>query len=155
MGHTVSPAAAGVPLERFADLRPTMAKVDLRSPDDWRSMQGAAIAEAIRSVGWSYKEAAAAIGLRNQAQLARWIHGTENPQFSSVVERRRAARTARHRPCEAERRMRGHHPHCDRAAEGIVIDLFAAPQIAVLIIGTAVILWAWRIAAGGPRGGAR
>ncbi len=59
-----------------------MARASLRI-EDWRSLLGAAIDQAFRVVGWSRKEAAAALD-RDPAQIARWIHGTERPQFDTL-----------------------------------------------------------------------
>lgn len=49
----------------------------------WRAQTGRAFAQAIRYVGWTQKEAAAALG-RDQAQIARWVSGGEGVQVAAV-----------------------------------------------------------------------
>lgn len=81
--HTVSPSVSSSHRNSFEPLQPQMARAALRA-SDWRSLCGAALSAAIRSVGWSYKEAAAALDM-DQAQLSRWIHGTETLQLHRVM----------------------------------------------------------------------
>jgi len=71
---------------------PQMAKADLNTIEkrEFREEIGRAIQRAIGLAGLSQKEAAGEIG-RDAAQLARWIAGTERPQFDALfaVERLR------------------------------------------------------------------
>jgi transcriptional regulator with XRE-family HTH domain len=63
-----------------------MAKADLRKADgpDWRAAIGAALERTRLLAGFaSLKELAAAIG-RDERQIARWIAGTERPQFDAL-----------------------------------------------------------------------
>jgi len=59
-----------------------MAKADLRLPemDAWREQIGHAIQRAVSLLGWTLKEFAAAVK-RDERQCARWINGSERPQF--------------------------------------------------------------------------
>lgn len=59
-----------------------MAKADLRKAEDdvWRQAIGRAIRSAVDAQGWSLKEFAAKTG-KNERQCARWMDGTERPQF--------------------------------------------------------------------------
>lgn len=62
-----------------------MAKADLRKPEipDWRLDVGRAIERTRLLAGLSLKELAAAIA-RDERQVARWIAGTERPQFDAI-----------------------------------------------------------------------
>ena len=60
-----------------------MAKADLRKPDMWREQIGGAIQRAMSLRGWSLKELAGAVD-RDERQCARWIDGTERPQFDTL-----------------------------------------------------------------------
>ncbi len=62
-----------------------MAKADLQKlemSDFWAEI-GKAIQRALSLAGWTQKEAAGHIG-RDTAQIARWIAGTERPQFDAL-----------------------------------------------------------------------
>lgn len=63
-----------------------MAKVDLKPLEnrDFRSEIGRAIERALSIAGLTKKETAAAVGV-DQAQLSRWIAGTERPQFDTLM----------------------------------------------------------------------
>jgi ribosome-binding protein aMBF1 (putative translation factor) len=59
----------------------TMAKANLRKADeDWRRDVGQAIKAASDALGWSLKEFAAKVG-KDERQCARWMDGSERPQF--------------------------------------------------------------------------
>lgn len=72
-------------LLRRSDLRPTMAKADVRKADvdGWRTRVGQAIQRAVSLRGWTLKEFAAAAG-RDERQVARWIDGTDRPQLDTL-----------------------------------------------------------------------
>lgn len=63
----------------------TMAKADLRKAEvrDWRAAVGQVLHRAMLLRGWSLKEFAAAVD-RDERQCARWMDGTERPQFDTV-----------------------------------------------------------------------
>lgn len=67
------------------NVTPTMAKADLMKVEnrDFREVIGRSIQRALSLAGWSQKEAAGKIG-REPAQIARWIAGTERPQFDAL-----------------------------------------------------------------------
>ena len=69
----------------LAESRPRMAKAALRKADtsEWREKVGRAIQRAASLVGWSLKELAGAIE-RDPRQVARWLAGTERPQFDAL-----------------------------------------------------------------------
>lgn len=62
-----------------------MAKADLRKAElrDWRVAVGGVLHRAMILRGWSLKEFAAAVD-RDERQCARWMDGTERPQFDTV-----------------------------------------------------------------------
>ena len=62
-----------------------MAKAELRIPEmrDFRAEIGRAIDRARLSLTWNLDEFAAAVG-RDTRQLARWMSGTERPQFDAL-----------------------------------------------------------------------
>lgn len=62
-----------------------MAKAVLNEVEkrDFRAEIGKAIQRACSLAGWSQKETAGRMG-RDTAQLARWIAGTERPQFDAL-----------------------------------------------------------------------
>ena len=72
------------------DVEPRMAKVDLKPVEhypetpDFRRAIGVAIERAISLSGLTKKEIAGLIGHSDQAQLSRWIAGTERPQFDQL-----------------------------------------------------------------------
>lgn len=69
-----------------SETRPRMVKADLRKADgpDWRATLGAALERMRLLAGFaSLKELAAAIG-RDERQIARWIAGSERPQFDAL-----------------------------------------------------------------------
>lgn len=64
--------------------RPAMAKAHVRISDiDWSAQIGRAIGAAIRVVGWSSKEAAAAVGV-DDAEFGKWLSGTRRPQLDRL-----------------------------------------------------------------------
>lgn len=87
MPHRMDSTASASHLTRLESLQPRMARADLNKvenrPEDWRSRLGSAISQAIAAIGWSQKEAAAALDI-DQGQFAKWIHGTERPQFDRL-----------------------------------------------------------------------
>lgn len=62
-----------------------MAKADLRKPEtqEWRAAIGRAIERTRTLAQQSLKEFADTIG-RDERQVARWIAGTERPQFDAI-----------------------------------------------------------------------
>lgn len=80
------------PVNSLESVRPRMVRARLKNfePHDFPRLIGLAIQRAISLVGWTNKEAAAAIAVAlgrekfDQAQLSRWIGGTETPQFSAL-----------------------------------------------------------------------
>lgn len=72
----------------LSDIRPKMAKVaaaDVRNaePDAWKTQIGQALQRAMTLAGWSLKEFAAAVD-RDPRQCARWMDGSERPQFDVI-----------------------------------------------------------------------
>jgi transcriptional regulator with XRE-family HTH domain len=69
------------------NVTPTMAKAHLRKAEvesgDWRGEVGKAIERVKNMTGLSLKEFADAVG-REDRQVARWIAGTERPQFDAI-----------------------------------------------------------------------
>src|SRR5436190_24351515 len=68
------------------ETRPRMVKADLRKADlpGWREALGAALERMRLLAGFSsLKELSSAIG-RDERQVARWIAGTERPQFDAL-----------------------------------------------------------------------
>jgi ribosome-binding protein aMBF1 (putative translation factor) len=67
------------------DVRPEMAKAQLKKIelDGFREQIGQSIQRAISIAGRSQKEVAGLIGC-DVAQIARWIAGTERPQFDRL-----------------------------------------------------------------------
>lgn len=51
--------------------------------EDWRELLGKAVWRTLLLAGVSQKEAAALMGCE-QAQISRWIAGTERPQFDRI-----------------------------------------------------------------------
>jgi ribosome-binding protein aMBF1 (putative translation factor) len=81
MGSNVAHAVA--PAHRVnAEIRPRMAKADLRNPEviDLRPLVGTVIQRAMALLGWTLDRLAREID-RDPRQIARWIAGTERPQF--------------------------------------------------------------------------
>lgn len=70
-------------LERLEIGRPVMAKADLKNLEPWKVALGRAIQRTFALAGVSQKEAAALIA-RDQAQIARWIAGSERPQMDAI-----------------------------------------------------------------------
>ncbi len=60
-----------------------MAKAEVRKADMWRLAVGAAIERTRILSGLSLKEFARDIG-RDERQIARWIDGTDRPQFDAI-----------------------------------------------------------------------
>lgn len=75
-------SAVVTPLSRLETLRLSPAKAKLSNREN-RPLVGAAFARALGIVGWSIKEAAAALDVE-PAQVSRWIAGTENIQTDRV-----------------------------------------------------------------------
>lgn len=63
----------------------SMAKADLRKAEtaDWKTEVGRAVERVKNMTGLSLKEFADAVG-REDRQVARWIAGTERPQFDAI-----------------------------------------------------------------------
>ena len=82
---TVASESAARHRMSLESVTPRMAKADLneRENRDFRAVIGRAIQRAVSIAGWSQKEAAGKVG-REPAQLARWIAGTERPQFDAL-----------------------------------------------------------------------
>lgn len=85
MSSTVARATQTSHRNSLENVTARMAKADLNRIEkpDFRAEIGRAIQRACSLVGWSQKEAAGHIG-RDTAQLARWIAGTERPQFDAL-----------------------------------------------------------------------
>lgn len=68
-----------------SEIRPRMAKADLRKPeiDCWKEHIGRALERARTLAQLTLKELADAIG-RDERQVARWIAGTERPQLDAI-----------------------------------------------------------------------
>lgn len=82
MRATVMNEPAAAPLLRTeTPLR--MAKADLRKAEMWRERIGQAVERARLLRGWSLKELADHVG-RDERQIARWIAGTERPQWDAL-----------------------------------------------------------------------
>lgn len=83
MTATVAERRGGVHPERAE----RMAKMDLRfsdqQPRDFRQVIGEALARAISLVGWTLKEAGAALD-KDPRQVARWLNGQERAQFDAI-----------------------------------------------------------------------
>lgn len=60
-----------------------MAKASLRNTEEWRARLGQSLERARLLRGWSLKELADAVG-RDERQVARWMLGTERPQWDAV-----------------------------------------------------------------------
>lgn len=86
MDATLASAPPAGHLDRFEPVRFNRRRTDLKNVEDaahWRPLIGRALARAIQIAGLSQKEAAALIG-RDQAQVARWIAGSERPQLDAI-----------------------------------------------------------------------
>lgn len=71
--------------ERLEQVRPAMAKADLKNLErPWRERVGAALQRCFFLAGLSQKEVSGLLGHRDQAQVNRWIAGTERPQFDAL-----------------------------------------------------------------------
>jgi len=79
------PAPTAARHRLLPDMRPAMAKADLRKADlaDWRAAIGRAVERTRTLTQRSLKEFADAIG-RDERQVARWIAGSERPQFDAI-----------------------------------------------------------------------
>lgn len=79
--------AAIAPRQRMSleDVTPVMAKAEFNKVEnrDFREVIGHAIQRALSIAGLSQKEAAGLVG-KEPAQMARWIAGTERPQFDAL-----------------------------------------------------------------------
>lgn len=75
----------GRPLSRLENVTCRPAKADLKTIEMvWRQRVGSALGAAFRAAGLSQKEVAAACE-RNQAQVARWVSGVENPPVAALL----------------------------------------------------------------------
>ncbi len=72
------------PLQRLEKARPPQAKADLKKVEQGRALLGHVVKRCFDFAGVSQKEAAALVD-RDQAQIARWIAGTERPQFEAII----------------------------------------------------------------------
>jgi DNA-binding transcriptional regulator YiaG len=79
----LSAPRAGLSSPLTGELRKAMAKADLRKPEPWREHVGQAIDRCRLMCGLSLKEFADAVG-RDERQVARWMTGTERPQFDAL-----------------------------------------------------------------------
>ncbi len=71
-------------LERLENVRPSMAKADLKKVETaWRERIGRAIHRAFSLAGLTQKEAARLLE-RDQAQVARWVSGAERAQLDAL-----------------------------------------------------------------------
>jgi len=81
---TVASAAVAGHLDTLENLRPAMAKADLKKVEpSWRTQIGRAIQRCFALAGLTQKEAAAKVD-RDQAQVARWCSGAERAQFDAL-----------------------------------------------------------------------
>jgi len=84
MGPKVATAAVDRHLERLETVRPAMVKADLKNLEiPWREMVGRALQRAFSLAGLTQKEGSNLLN-RDQAQVARWIAGTERVQLDAV-----------------------------------------------------------------------
>jgi len=84
MATTLQTPAAARHLQRLDGLRPSMAKaVKKYDLDAWRTRIGEVIERAFALAGLTQKEAAALLD-RDQAQIARWMNGSDRPQFDAI-----------------------------------------------------------------------
>jgi hypothetical protein len=61
-----------------------MAKADLKNLEArWKQQVGRAVARAFALAGMNHKDAAVLVD-RDQAQIARWIKGSERPQLDTL-----------------------------------------------------------------------
>lgn len=72
---------------RLDGVRPVMAKavnkIETRQIVEWKEAVGRAVQRCFLLAGVSQKEAAALLS-RDTAQIARWVAGTERPQFDAI-----------------------------------------------------------------------
>lgn len=83
MSQTVGPSPAAQPRELPESAQRAVAKANLRKADDWKPLVGRALVRAIQLRGWSLKEFAGAVD-RDPRQCARWLDGSERPQFDAL-----------------------------------------------------------------------
>jgi DNA-binding transcriptional regulator YiaG len=69
-----------------SEIRPTMAKADLRKAETamWREAIGKAIERTRTLSGLQLQEFASAVA-RDERQVARWISGVERPQLDAIL----------------------------------------------------------------------
>lgn len=61
-----------------------MAKAVNKIENGWKAQMGKAVQRALSLAGLSQKEGWALLGHNDGAQLNRWIHGQERPQFDAL-----------------------------------------------------------------------
>lgn len=85
MNPTIGPMPAHEPRELPERATGGMAKAILRKAEGepWKVQIGRAIQRALSLRGWSLKEFAGALD-RDPRQVARWIDGSERPQFDAM-----------------------------------------------------------------------
>lgn len=83
MPSTFTDHVASSHRERLETVRPRMAKA-LNNLEVWKIRVGHAIQRSFSLAGISQKEAAALLE-RDPAQVARWIAGSERPQFDVLL----------------------------------------------------------------------
>ena len=85
MRTTVAVPAVPDHLQRLENLRPEMAKVELKKLEThWREQIGQAIDYAISLANRTQKEVWVALGHEDGAMLGRWIAGSERPHFDKL-----------------------------------------------------------------------
>ena len=85
MSSTVATAELPSHRKRFEDLPLVMAKADLKNLEDSRRQVGKVIARMCQLAGLTQKEVARLLGHNSEAQISRWIAGTERPQFDALL----------------------------------------------------------------------
>lgn len=83
MGSSIAHVTAGGHLQRLENVRPSMAKAELKNIETWKSSVGRAVQRCFALAGVTQKEGAALLD-RDAAQVQRWIAGSERPQFDAI-----------------------------------------------------------------------
>jgi len=83
MPRTMTPTVSVTPRNSLDDVRPAMAKADLKTLDAAKADVGRVVARCFQLAGLSRKEAAGLLG-KDEAQIARWVSGLERPQFDLI-----------------------------------------------------------------------
>jgi ribosome-binding protein aMBF1 (putative translation factor) len=108
MSRTLANSAATVHRISLEEVRPEMAKAEFKKVEnvDFRAQIGRVVGRALAMAGLSQKEAAGEIGC-DVAQMARWVAGTERPQFDRLF----AVEALREPLCVALAQMAGATVH--------------------------------------------